>query len=76
MVLDHLIQTFDFASQVKPGNVIRQRGSRLKNEEYRANIGLSVEWDDHMRNEQPYPGDRPNCTTSRPSFEGLEIREG
>jgi hypothetical protein len=29
---------FDYASQVKPGKVTWQRGFRLKDEEYRANM--------------------------------------
>ena len=49
---------FDYASRVKPGKVTWQRGFRLKDEEYRANMvylkkrlqrSRDIEWDDHMK---------------------------
>src|SRR5256885_3015149 len=49
---------FDYASRVKPGKATWQRGFRLKDEEYRANMvylkkrlqrSRDIEWDDHMK---------------------------
>jgi len=49
--------TFDHASCAKPGKATWQRGFRLKDEEYRANMvylktrlkrSTDIEWDDHM----------------------------